>query len=333
MLDDRVDDLDPHFDDEDGDVEPDPDSLADQTVFVQFRARGVRGPVTASGNRGRIVWEGEMPQGVVAHLQRLRIGPEAGLCEPLSIWMCATPGCDPWRQVNSTVQTPAQRKEQIDHAQQEHERQMQAAASALQGARAECRDAELQLEFVKRRIALEQSTLDRLQQEIEMLRATVDSERRRSEEEREFLKQERSQRLQERAILAQQDAAERQSRQAQAAKAYEDIQSLVGAAAEQFKITLETNRQTIAALKEGLTAEVATTKGLIQQEQTLQQVIQAAKLNAVNNASELKERMDTVPTQSTPVQQPIPYLELMDRAIAGLGMGLSLATGRSMSGT
>jgi hypothetical protein len=333
MRDDRLDDDELEYEDEDDRVDGPEAASADRTVWVQFRARGVRGPKTASGNRGRVCWEGAMPRGAVAYLQRLEIGPEAGLCEPLSIWMCEAPGSDPWEQVNSTAQTPGQRQEQIDRVQQEHEQQMQAAATALQGARADCRDVDLQLEFVKKRLALEQATLDRMQQEIEIVRSSLDHERRRCDEERELLKVERAQRLQERALLAQQDAAERQARQEQAAKTHADIQTLVGAAADQFRLTLETNKQTIAALKEGLTAEVAATKGLIQQEQTLQQIIQTAKLNAVHNASELKERMDSVPAPSGPgPQQPIPYLELMDKAIAGLGMGIAMATGKPIPG-
>lgn len=333
-MDDDADDDRVSFEDEDEDESTVGDAYADESVFVQFRARGVRGPLTASGNRGRVCWEGEMPRAVVAHLQRLRLGPDAGLCEPISIWMSSTPGADPWVQVNSTAQSPGQRQERIDRAQHEHEQQMQAVAAQLRGVQGEHRDAEMQLEFLKRRITLEQSTLERMQQEIETTRSTLEGERRRCDEERELLKEERAHRVQERAILVQQDAAERQMRQEQAAKAVADIQSLVGSATEQYRITLDTNKQTINALKEGLTAEVAATKGLIQQEQTLQQIIQTSKLNAVNAVAELRDRLETSGAPQAPAQQqPIPYLELMDRALAGLGMGLSMATGKSMPGT
>lgn len=320
MLNDEFDDETEDDLEDETEEEPDTDPSAAEMVWIQFRGKGSRGPKTAAGHRGRVCLEGTMPRGAVAYLQRLQIGPEAGCCEPFSVWMCSAPGSAPWEQVISTVLTPQDRDAQIDRAEAEHEKLLMDRAAALNGVKLEVRDAELQLEFVKRRTALEQASLERIQQEIEMARATLSHERTRCDEERELLKAERAQRIQERQMLAVQDAAERESRQNQANRAFADLQTLVQTAQEQFKLTLDTNKQTMSALKDGLSAEVNATKGLIQTEQMLQQLIQTAKLNAVTNASELKDQLDQVPAQAPGTTTPVPWLEILDKAMMGIAV-------------
>lgn len=327
---------------EDNDIEDenepeltDEQRLAMESVFVEVRQRGTRGPSTAAGRRGLVVLEGVCPRGFLAFMERWEVGASAGLCEPISIWESSDG--QRWTQVNSSAVKPTQVKEAIDRATAEHEREMQDAQAALRGLQGEHRDAASDLKFLQTRIALERETFARLQQEREALQIALQGEERRAEQkrdeiradlqaeqkraeqkreemrlereaERKALEAEREQRLREREMVIQQNLVEREGlRQFQdevrvralndTTKVTETLAGVRDEATRQYREQVKYSEGLFHTLRQN-------TDAMIGHERQVQEAAQIGKLAAVAEASKLRDTLTALPEQSG--EKPVP---------------------------